>query len=494
MESKRIRRVVFTFDNGDSFRYDVNQNIRIFDLKRIIETALNIPRLKINLCYKGVSYTNLNDSKIEELFPDLNEIIFKVSYNPFFNNGKSEEDIALKLILGYNCRLHENKYPCFFCFDCNESFCSICNKNKIHADHENIEKYDYLQEPDLVIERMFKKLTDEVYSLRFDIQEQVNLIDGKLKRNYFENLRDLLIKIEERSKDLIRIFFEVNSTSLKQIKQNLKTIKDKCRDVLNSKKNELEMQNIIIDDSIIISYYNAILQIYNQKQQIYNDIKKYLNSIKSFDCINDFLDNFSRNINKSLQDILNKNEDYIFFENEIKKYKIKPLNYEDIKTSLSRDIINSTNKKPVSHKKYFSDTSLNSIQIITSFDVLDKTENYKQFKKLDFSCYKNHKNSSFKIMIDQEFINNDINKEDYGKLNQIKKDIIENRFLEPISCNNDKYKILKDQRYSSNNVSTYNSSSINVFSQLRHLEEKVSNNHQPFKISYCGKYYFEKFY
>ena len=59
METLKVRQVVFNFDKKSDFRYDVNQNIRIIDLKRMIETALQIPRYKLRLFHNNIEYNQV---------------------------------------------------------------------------------------------------------------------------------------------------------------------------------------------------------------------------------------------------------------------------------------------------------------------------------------------------------------------------------------------------------------------------------------------------
>jgi len=489
MEVKRIRRVIFTFDKRDAFRYDVNQSIKIIDLKKILETGLQIPRFKIRLYHNGEEYTYLDESKIEILFPLLNEIAFQVSFHPLYTTDKSEKEIAIKLRLGFFCKLHENKYPCHFCFDCNDSFCSVCHKNEIHAEHETIEKYDYLQDAELIVERIFRKLTDEVYSLRFDNQEQVQLLENKIQGNYFDTLRNLLSRIEDRARDLIRMYSDVNLRSLKEIEENLKKVKKSCLGALINTKDELQMQNIIIDESIVISYYNTILQIHNQKEPISNDIQKYLESLNSFKHVNKFSENVSTELNRVLECFLNNNDEYKIYEKEIKKNEIKPVDVEEVKTTLYKDILNSTSKKPHSHGKIFINCPLNtSSKGVPKFHDLDEGFNgINAVSNIDFGS--SEKLEAGLSMNQTEFISNNISKKELEVLKYAENDKKNINSNEPKANNlNENKMIFNDERerYISNDISTYFSSS-QVISNLKPLDSKVTYSHQPFKVSYSGK-------
>ncbi len=485
MEVKRVRQVIFKFDNREAFRYDVSQSIKIIDLKKILETALQIPRFKIRLYHNSEEYTNLDETKIEVLFPNLNLITFQVSFHPLYNSDKSEKEIAIKLRLGSFCKLHENKYPCHFCFDCNESFCSVCHKNQLHADHQTIEKYDYLQDADLIVESIFKKLEEKVSMLKFDNQEEVQVLELKIKGSYFENLRILLSRIEDRARDLLKTYSDVNKLSLREIEENLNKVKKSCIDALHNKKEELQMQNIIIDESIVISYYNSLMQIHNQKEPINNNIQMYLDSLKSFKHINTFLEHATRELNKVLEGFLNDSEQYRICENEIKKNEIKPIDVEEVKQTLFKDIQNSSSKIPLSQRKILSDSLINTASKgVNNFHHLDDESYGKNLvNNIDFGSNKKA-GSTFSLSLQQELISNNISKKELEFLKNAKNEKEEVKFTNQNKTDNNLNKD-RSEMFFSNNISTTFSSS-QVLSSLKPSQDKITYSNQPFKVSYSG--------
>ena len=350
METLKVRQIVFNFDKKSEYRYDVNQTIKILDLKRMIETALQIPRYRVKLYHNNIDYTSNDDSRIEALFPDLQLIFFNVALEPNLSNEAGQKEISIKLKLGNFCEDHPYKYPCHFCFDCNRSFCSICNRENIHSEHETIEKYDYLQDTNIIVNKIFCKVTEEIKSLKFENEENVEKFEIYLKEELFNKLRDLINDIENKVKNILNVYLESSKNSLKQIENNLNSIKVNCSDALNSKKEELNMQNMLIDESVIISYYNTILQIHHQKQPIEQDKKKFLELVESLSIVQPLAENIFNEIKGFL---LNKLESDTFTkcENEINKNKISAVNLDNIKDRLHTDIMNSTSKKPMANAR-----------------------------------------------------------------------------------------------------------------------------------------------
>ena len=163
-----------------------------------------------------------------------------------------------------------------------------------------------MQEADLIVERIFNKLTEEVHSLKFDNQEQVNLLEAKLKGNYFEILRNLLSKIEDRARDLLRMYSDVNLRSLKEIEENLKKspyekILSKFNDFKEDMKSmkiefksyELTVEKIGSEQSDLYKLYTMhddSVQLYSkQKNMIQTIIKNFITSISTDSHIEKFL-------------------------------------------------------------------------------------------------------------------------------------------------------------------------------------------------------------
>lgn len=80
-----------------------SQSNRIFEVKRMIETALLISRYKIRIYHESIDYTELDDSRLEVLFPASQQLIFKVILILIFLNNREKQEISLKLLLDKYC-------------------------------------------------------------------------------------------------------------------------------------------------------------------------------------------------------------------------------------------------------------------------------------------------------------------------------------------------------------------------------------------------------
>lgn len=411
METLKVRHIIFHFDKKSDFRYDVNQNIKVIDLKRMIETALQIPRYKVKLYHNEIDYTEHDDSRLENLFPDLQIIEFYVALGPASSDEMGEKEIALKLRLGEYCDSHTFKYPCHFCFDCNKSFCSICNVENVHGDHETIEKYDYLQDTHSIVNRIFRRVSEDIKNLRFENEEKVHQFEAYLRDELFDKLRLLITSIEVRIKDILKVYLESSKLSLRQIESNLNIIKENCAEVLNSRKAELEMQNMLIDESVIINYYNTIMQIHNQKYPIENDKKKFSDLVESLSVVKPVADTIYNDIKAYLEEKLNV-DCFNKCEQDILRNKIMPVSSDIFIDKLQKDILNSTNKKPLSAAKM----NLLGTTDKKKFHHLDLPDNVLEFNvEKNFNVFKTIQN------------NNTLSKaQKFGKSEEKLSDIIKN--------------------------------------------------------------------
>jgi hypothetical protein len=142
VELPQIRQTLFIVDPTRQYLFDVNQNITIKKLKRMIIAAADLNKVGLRIFHDGVEYTNNDDDALDELFPDLQKVEFDIRYS--YDQVEDLEEI-IDLKLKQYCPEHNGKYPYFYCFTCEKSICSDCLRSGAHNDHETKEKYDYLQ-------------------------------------------------------------------------------------------------------------------------------------------------------------------------------------------------------------------------------------------------------------------------------------------------------------------------------------------------------------
>jgi hypothetical protein len=351
MEAKRIRQVIFNSNQQIPLKYDVNQSIKIYDLKKMIEVALQIPRSNIKIFHNNVSYTEKDNLRLENLFPNLQTIEFFIVLEPKKEkNDDQDNQICLKIKLGDYCESHVYKYPCHFCFDCNKSFCSICNLENVHSGHETIEKYDYLQNPEEIVNRIFAKSEKEIKKINHTNLEQAKTLERYITDDLFKFLKEKIRQVEDRLKDMLNIYIDSHETSWFQMNENLKEVKKTCVDALEKRKEDLNISDMLIDENIIINYYNTIMQVHNQRQLFLYDKSKIEELEKSISKIKPLADTVFTELNNFLESKLN-NEAFSQCVKEIIQNKVSPVHRTSFMNNLVKEIINSTNKKPSATKQ-----------------------------------------------------------------------------------------------------------------------------------------------
>ena len=163
MEIPKIRQTLFIIDHNRQYLFDVNQNITIKKLKRMIVAAADLNRVGLRIFHEGKEYTDFDDSSLDQLFPDLDRVEFYIQYS--YDKIEDLEEI-IDLRLKQHCPIHTEKYPNFYCFTCGKSVCSNCFGSGDHQNHDIKEKYDYLQESRNLVEILFKDLKDNFKNLK----------------------------------------------------------------------------------------------------------------------------------------------------------------------------------------------------------------------------------------------------------------------------------------------------------------------------------------
>ncbi len=74
----KIIKTIFILDKDRRYSFDVNQNITIRNVKKMIDAAANLGRAHIRIFHDGTEYTSKDDDSLDFLFPTLEVIIFNL--------------------------------------------------------------------------------------------------------------------------------------------------------------------------------------------------------------------------------------------------------------------------------------------------------------------------------------------------------------------------------------------------------------------------------
>ena len=322
-----IKQTRFFLPKNRSYLFDVNQEISIYKLKKMISVAANLGK-NIRLFHDNVEYTDKDYFSLEELFPKLQLIEFKIELQ---QQQIEEIDDLISLHLKSFCGGHRGKYPNFYCHTCKKSICIECYRGNEHKDHDIKEKYDYLQESKELIENVFLDLKKLLGKGDRIPGELIQNIKTKITVEFFPKLVEIVKKIEQNMIDLITFFLEKDESNYNLVQNNLTSLKTSCVEGLDKLKENIDIEDLMVDENIFLTFDKKYRSISCEKEKIVSDINTYKL--------------FKDNLNL-VQDIVNKTY------NEIYEFLTKYLEITKFTEVRNKLIMNITeiNKKEILEK------------------------------------------------------------------------------------------------------------------------------------------------
>ena len=323
-----IKQTRFLLPKKRSYLFDVNQDISIYKLKKMITVAANLGK-NVRLFHNNIEYTDKDSSTLEELFPNLQLIEFKIEPQ---SQQIEEIDDLINLRLKSFCEGHKGKYPNFYCYTCSKSICTECLRDIKHKGHDIKEKYDYLQQSKTLIENLFYDLKDLLAKGEGIPDDLINNLKAKISIQFFPKLVEIVKQIEKNMLDLIIFFLEKDKMNFKTVQNNLNSLKSSCAEGLDKLKENIEIEDLMVDEKIFLTFDSKYKGINNEKDKIVKDINTY----KAF----------SDNLNL-IENIVEKtyNEIYEF----LMKY-LEITKFTEIRDKLTNNIISEINKKDILEK------------------------------------------------------------------------------------------------------------------------------------------------
>ena len=342
LEQPLIRKAQFILPNERIYTLEFDNNIQMQELKLMIQKAAHLKRRNFHLFSNGEEYTQYNTEIFGSLFPNQDLVIFTLEL------GKDDDNILEnELILQTNsaCNLHPDKFLLYYCFTCGNSICSDCFNIGTHKNHIIQDKCFYLLPSKYLVDKIFINWSQKPYE-DFNISEDLSEFKKKMNSIMFQELFNMLKKIQEKCNKLIDEYNQVNITSLNNIRNSVRDIKISCIKILDELKDEIGIKNIIKNEDIFIEFdkiYKELGQTQNEQFQKnlnnFNELNKNISIL-----VQNLIKQIYSNIYKTLNDMLIDNQ-YENIQNQINNKLIKP--YEEINTNIIKKkrntIINTTN-------------------------------------------------------------------------------------------------------------------------------------------------------
>ena len=358
----KIVKAIFILDKNRRYGFDVNQNITILLLKKMIDAAANLNRSHLRIFHEGTEYTSYDDSTLENLFPTLDLIIFDLTVS-FDTIEVYDELISLKLNKQY-CPLHFSKYPYFYCYTCGKSICSECVLSGEHKNHDYKEKYDYLQSGQDLVKKLFKNLNENIG----DNGEQLLIeLRDKIKIKFFSKLKKMIEEIEKKLVEVLDEFVIRNKKNIEIVKKNMISLRRDCGEGLEELKEKICIEDMMLDEEIFLIFDKKFKDISNEKDKIIKDMEEYKQFKQQLKIISDSVEKIYNEIYSFLDKYLTS-DIYLKIIKEIEKIDIIPLNKKDILYRILSDVkkrppLLSTKKKIISNIKEMEEDDEPNIKI-----------------------------------------------------------------------------------------------------------------------------------
>ena len=349
LNQPKIVKTIFILDKNRRYSFDVNQNIKIYLLKKMIDAAANLNRAHLRIFHEGKEYTSYDESSLDILFPDLNIIIFNLTVS--FDSIEVYDDlISLKLNKEY-CPKHFSKYPYFYCFTCGKSICFECVSSNEHKGHNYKEKYDYLQSGEKLVNEIFKNVKEN-FSEKGDLEIYAEL-RNKIKITFFSKLKKMVEEIEKRLVEVLDEFIKRNKKNIEVVKNNMVSLKKNCGEGLDELKEKICIEDMMIDEEIFLTFDKKFKDLKNEKDKIIKDMEEYKQFKQQLKIISDSVEKIYNEIYAFLDKYLTS-DIYMKIMKDIETLDILPLNKKDIIYRILSDVkkkpnLRSTKKKILIH-------------------------------------------------------------------------------------------------------------------------------------------------
>ena len=313
-ESPKIRQTRFILSEDEVYVFDVSSSITISKLKRMIIAAANLHEVGLRLFHDGTEYTNQDHYKLNDLFPSLRLVEFNLQVS-----HHDEQNPLIELKFQQRCKEHPTKFPYFYCYTCNKSICLECTRgNALHSGHEVKEKYDYLQNSKHLTEELMRSLDQEIQIKHEDINQFADKLSEKVSNEMIPQLKEFVDLLESKMKFSISQCIELKHQKEKELKSNIDEFKKKCFEGFEEIKNEIEMENLMIDDNVFLKFDKKINALTEEKIQIEIQAKQCAESLEMFNDINKGIEHTYKSIHSLFQEYLKQES---FQETLLNKHK-----------------------------------------------------------------------------------------------------------------------------------------------------------------------------
>ena len=122
-----IIQVIFKFDDGLLYNFDVDRTTTFYEVKKILSNAAHIPKNSFTLYHEGQEYSSEYDEQtLLKIFPTYKKIEFYLKLKKMLEeqDENEHEHISVKYNIKEPCKEHIGKFLVLYCISCKKSICN----------------------------------------------------------------------------------------------------------------------------------------------------------------------------------------------------------------------------------------------------------------------------------------------------------------------------------------------------------------------------------
>ena len=331
-EDTIIIQVIFKFEDGRLYTFDVDHTTTLYEVKKILTNAAHILKPSIILYHEGQEVSKDHDPlPLFKIFPSLKKIEFhlKLIKSSEEVDENEHEKISVKYNIRQPCKEHIGKFLVLYCLSCKKSICNECF-SEAHNNHEVEEKADYLMPAKILMERIFAN--SFMFKSDPKISNYMSCVSFRsiIKTDIFDRMRHLINELENKTINCLEFFSFNEDSTEKNNDLNLELLKKYCTASFIKLKNNIDIKDILINDEVFLSLYNKLKAIKDYEIALFTENSNKYKALNTFFLpFTQEIKNMSMDLNNILLRYINK-DIYAKFKEDVARNVVDVVQKEDV--------------------------------------------------------------------------------------------------------------------------------------------------------------------
>ena len=331
-EETIIIQVIFKFEDGRQYNFDVDRTTTLYEAKKILTNAAHILKNSFSLYHEGQEISKDHDPlPLYKIFPSLKKIEFylKLKKTEEEVDENEHEKISVKYNIRQPCKEHIGKFLVLYCLSCKKSICNECF-SEAHNNHEVEEKADYLMPAKVLMERIFAN--SFMFKSDPKISNYMSCVSFRsiIKTDIFDRMRHLINELENKTINCLEFFSFNEDSTEKNNDLNLELLKKYCTASFIKLKNNIDIKDILINDEVFLSLYNKLKAIKDYEISFFTENANKYKALNTFFLpFTQEIKNMSNDLNNILSRYINK-DIYAKFKEDIARNVVDVVQKEDV--------------------------------------------------------------------------------------------------------------------------------------------------------------------